>query len=255
MKVVRLSWAGIEIQTQTHRLLIDPLQNTAPLRELLGDPLWPPIAVTPWDGERPLDAFITHRHPDHYDFALLRESLGPEGRVFCPASIAPELKAAGLNAHGVTVWETVRLAPSSGVAVTAVPAVDWRGDDQVSWVVEENSHRIFHGGDTIWHGSWWQIVQRFTGFDAAFLPVNGVIAHLSGMEPSNLPATLTPHQAAVAARLLKARRFCPIHFGQFRNNATYREHPRIDHALREAAAQESVHLRITADGEEIALDR
>jgi L-ascorbate metabolism protein UlaG (beta-lactamase superfamily) len=192
MKIRRLSWAGIEIQTKERRLLIEAMQTTAPLRALLGDPLWPPVAIGDGDGKTPVDALVTHRHSDHYDVGTLKRSLGPAGRIFCPAEILPELEAAGLNGRGVILWETVYPPASEGIAITAVPAVDWRGDYQVSWVVDDGEHRIFHGGDTIRHGSWWKIVERFRSFDVVFLPVNGVVARLVGLEPSNLPATLTP---------------------------------------------------------------
>ncbi len=249
MRARRLSWAGVEIETRGRRLLIDAMDDVAPLKPLLGAPLWPPMPVPTWDGVTPSDALVTHRHSDHYDPQALRRALPPGGRVFCPLEIAPELEAAGLNARGVAAWETVHPPGVGDIAITAVPAVDWRCDAQVSWVVEAGGVRVFHGGDTIWHGSWWRIAERFPAFDAVFLPANGVIARLEGMEPSNLPATLTPRQAAIAARLLKAQRFCPIHYGQFDQSETYRQHPDIDVALRDAAAAEGVPLIKAKDGE------
>lgn len=219
MIVRRLSWAGIEIETEQRRLLIDAIQGTAPLRALFGDPLWPPVAI----------ASLQCR-----DFEAM---LKPVGACVLPAEIVPELELAGLNARGVGLWETVRLSASKTVTITAVPAVDWRGEYQVSWVVDDGEHRIFHGGDTLWHGSWWRIVAKFSGFDAAFLPINGVVARPTGMEPSNLPATLTPVQATVAARLLKARIFCPIHYGQFDNSETYRQYPDLSRELHEAVTR------------------
>jgi len=254
MYAARLSWAGVRVEMKGRRFLIDPLQNTLPLKGLLGDPLWPPVAIHDWDGAMATDALVTHRHPDHYDPATLSRALGPAGRVFCPPEIVPELESAGLNARGVAVWETVHPPGLDAVTITAVPAVDWRGEYQVSWVVADGEHCVFHGGDTIWHGSWWRIVERFGGFDIAFLPVNGVIARLSGMAPSNLPATLTPDQAAVAARLLNARIFCPIHYGQFNNPNTYRQHPNIEPAIREAAKREGVRLIAAPDGEALGFE-
>jgi L-ascorbate metabolism protein UlaG (beta-lactamase superfamily) len=59
------------------------------------------------------------------------------------------------------------------------------------------------------------------------------------MEPTNLPAMLTPNQAAVAARLLKARIFCPIHCGQFNNPNTHRQILNIELATREAAERKA----------------
>jgi hypothetical protein len=55
------------------------------------------------------------------------------------------------------------------------------------------------------------------------------------MEPSNLPATLTPDQTAIAAWLLKARLFYPIHYGQLDNPDAYRQQPDLDESLPNAA--------------------
>src|SRR5205085_12283419 len=107
------------------------------------------VAIAPWDGKSNVDALVTHRHPDHYDADTLKRSLGPAGRVFCPVEIAPELEAAGLNARGVALWETVRPHASEGVAITAVPAVDWRGDHEVARDVGDGEQRTFDGGDTL----------------------------------------------------------------------------------------------------------
>src|SRR5439155_12429012 len=87
-----------------------PLQNTLPLKGLLGDPLWPPVAIPDWDGSTAIDGLVTHRHPDHYDAETLRRTLGPGARVFCPMEIVSELEKAGLNARGVAIWDTVRAA-------------------------------------------------------------------------------------------------------------------------------------------------
>lgn len=253
MQAARLSWAGVKITTTGRQLMIDPLQNTLPLKGLLGDPLWAPIAIPDWDGTTAIDGLVTHRHPDHYDAETLRRALASGARVFCPMEIVSELETAGLNARGVAIWETVHPPGAEEIEITAVPAVDWRGDCQVSWIVADHEHRIFHGGDTIWHGSWWRIAERFPRLDVAFLPANGVVARLSGMEPSNLPATLTPDQAAVAARLLRARIFCPIHYGQFNKPDTYREHPNVEIALRKAAEREGVRLAAATDGEALCM--
>jgi L-ascorbate metabolism protein UlaG (beta-lactamase superfamily) len=248
MKVRRLSWAGIEIETHGRRLVVDAMDNTAPLEKLLGKPHWPPVAVPARRADELADGLVTHRHLDHYDQQALKRTLGPHAHVFCPTEIVVELEEAGLNARGVATWETLHPPAAPDVAITAVPAVDWRGDAQVSWVIDDGSHRIFHGGDTIWHGSWWKIAERFGRFDAAFLPVNGVVAHFENMRPSNLPATLTPQQAAVAARLLNADFLCPIHYRQFNNSATYIQYPDVESALERAAAAENVELRVVQDG-------
>ena len=79
-------------------------------------------------------------------------------------------------------------------------------------MVSAGGRRIFHAGDTLWHGHWWRIGRQFGPFDAAFLPVNG--ARFGWRKPvSGLPGVLTPEQAVAAATILGARRLVPIHYG------------------------------------------
>ncbi len=80
------------------------------------------------------------------------------------------------------------------------------------------------------------------------LPVNGVVAQFPGIEPSHLPATLTPEQAPVAARLLKGKVLCPIHYGQFNNPPVYQEQTSIETRLQSSAESEGVHLELIRDG-------
>src|SRR3546814_16374669 len=82
----------------------------------------------------------------------------------------------------------------------------------MSWVVSAGGRRIFHGGDTLWHGHWWRIGRQFGPFDAAFLPVNG--ARFGWRKPvSGLPGVLTPKQAVAAATIPGSPRLVPIHSG------------------------------------------
>ncbi|GHO63685.1 hypothetical protein KSC_025770 [Ktedonobacter sp. SOSP1-52] len=244
IQIKRLSWAGVEIIVNDRRLLIDALQSVTPLENFLGRPHWPPIAIERTRGRT--DALVTHIHRDHLDPETLHRLLDKEGVVYCHKPIVSHLREAGLRSKGVELWKTIEIAPR--LEVTAVPAVDWRGDDQVSWVIQADEYRLFHGGDTIWHGNWWQIAKRFDGFDWAFLPVNGVIARYPGLAPSSLPATLTPQQAVIATRLLQAKELCPIHYTQFNNPPLYVEQPNIVAELHASALQEGVSVKLHPDG-------
>ena len=172
--------------------------------------------------------------------------VGDSGTVFCPGAIEQEIRSKGIRVHGVDVWEQTNI---DGVSFTAVPAVDWRGDEQVSWVVEHHEAKFIHCGDTIWDGQWWRIAREHGPFNWAFLPISGVIAVLPGLEPSGLPATLTPKQACVAARLLHAKRLCPIHYGTFNNPPAYAEQPDVVGALELASREERVAVRRAGPGE------
>ncbi len=240
----RLSWAGIELAGDGVRLLIDPLENIAPLRDFLGPPHGEIIHIDNFAGIT--HALITHRHPDHFDTSTLRRVVGSAGTVYCPKSLVDEVQTSGLRAQGMEAWARRDI---DGFGIAAVPAADWRGDDQVSWVIEHDGHRIIHCSDTIWHGQWWNIARQYGPFDWAFLPINGVVAIYPGFAPSGLPATLTPKQACVATRILRAAKLCPIHYGTFNNPPVYTEEPGALHNLARASEQEHVDVRLADPGE------
>jgi L-ascorbate metabolism protein UlaG (beta-lactamase superfamily) len=213
----RLSWAGVEVRYGWARLLVDPLETTEPLAAFLGLPKRPLVPVevdeTTW-------ALVTHLHADHCDRYLLSR-IAPN-QTLCHDAIAEALRADGMAAAPVELWRPRNVGP---FCVTPVPSADWRGDDQVAWVIEIAGARAIHCGDTIWHGGWYEIAARFTPFDLAFLPISGVIARLDGFTPTEVPATLTPEQAVEAAVVLRARTACAIHHGLFDNPPGYSEQP------------------------------
>lgn len=243
MDIVRLSWAGIQVTKDNFTVFIDPFENATTLLDLIGPPREPLFPVSSPSGEAA--ALITHIHADHCDPLLLQHLLGTNGYVYGPQTVFRYAMEKGLAARTAKLGKPFVAGPFE---VTAVPAMDWRGEEQVSWVIKSDGATLFHGGDTIWHGYWWQIVREHGPFEMAFLPINGVVVHKPDVEPSGLPGTLTPRQAAVAARLLHARELCPIHFGTFNNPPFYTEVCEPIAALREAARQEGVKLRLLEPG-------
>lgn len=239
VEVRRLSWAGIEVRADGCRVLIDPLMHVEPLTALgLGEPLTP--IVPAGDAESVDVALVTHRHPDHYDPFTLRRVLRPDGVVGCPAAIRDVVEGDGLPARGLAVHERLEVGP---VEMYAVPAVDGLGEVQVSWVVLHDRLRLFHGGDTLWHGHWWAIAREYGPFDLACLPINGPVVSFRGREGSDMPAALTPGQAVTAARLLKAQALCPIHFGTFHQPPVYVEYPNAVEEVEARARSAGVELR------------
>jgi hypothetical protein len=63
-----------------------------------------------------------------------------------------------------------------------------------------------------------------------------------------LAATLTPEQAVIASRLLKADFLCPMYYEQFDNPPVYAEQDDIEARLRNSANAEGVELKFTRDG-------
>ncbi len=241
----RLGWAGVQIELDGTRLLIDALENVEPLEPVLGAPKRP---LPPIDAPAGTHALITHLHPDHYDRALITR-LAASGTVGCHAPIAPVLLDDGIEAIPQELGQPRRVGP---LTVTPVTSLDWRGtdSDQVAWIVEGAGTRIIYCGDTMWHGNWWQIARDHGPFDVAFLPVNGVVAQFEGYE-ANVPVTLTPEQAVEAAVVLGASAACGIHYELFNNPPVYVEQPNIAERFRRAAEARGITAYLVGDGEAV----
>jgi L-ascorbate metabolism protein UlaG (beta-lactamase superfamily) len=102
------------------------------------------------------------------------------------------------------------------VHLTALPAVDGTGDPRVSWLVEADGRRVLHLGDTMWHGWWWRIRERFGAPDVVLAPINGARLTFPHRRPASpFPGAMHPEQASVAAELRDAERLVPIHYGSY----------------------------------------
>lgn len=238
LRIQRLAWAGIRLQLPQATLFIDPLVNPQAWGAALKDPL---IRIDDTMGDT--SVLITHAHPDHFDAMAAAQALSQGGTLAYPLGTNPLPMPAKARARPSAMWEPQLLGDFTA---TAVPASDGYGDPQVSWVVSAGGRRIFHGGDTLWHGHWWRIGRQFGPFDAAFLPVNG--ARFGWRKPvSGLPGVLTPEQAVAAATILGARRLIPIHYG-VTGMDDYVEVDDPIGRLREAARDKSVVIQPMAPG-------
>jgi L-ascorbate metabolism protein UlaG (beta-lactamase superfamily) len=258
LKIRLLGWAGLQLDCEGSRLVIDPFADLGPFAAMANGPS--PVLLPP---EAPVDgALLTHLHRDHADAPTLAAALRPGAPVLCPqraegpgdenvTTPEEELAAAGLALRRVTVGDTAALGPFT---VTAVDAVDGLGDLQVSWVVEAAGLRILHAGDTVWHGAWWRLAKTFGAFDAAFLPANGARVAFPWLSPAaDVPAAMTPEQAVEAARALGARELVAIHHGVLEHRDFYRPHPDVPGAVAAAAARYDYPARVAVAGEEIEL--
>lgn len=239
LRAQRLAWAGIRLQLPDATLLIDPLVNQDAWGAALPDTL---ISVDDTVGAT--SVLITHVHSDHFDVEAARSALRRGGVLAHPAGIPSLSLPDGLRARASPLWEPQLLGDFTA---TPVPAADGYGDIQVSWVVTAGGRRIFHGGDTLWHGHWWRIGRQFGPFDAAFLPVNG--ARFGWRKPvSDQPGVLTPEQAVAAADILGARMLVPIHYGV----TDMKEYVEVSDPIGElhcAARKRSIHIQELAPGQ------
>ena len=250
MKITRLSWAGLMIESPTTTLYIDPLQNVANMEPFLGTPKFPIFAI-PVSKTEKAHALITHIHQDHFDQPFLKELLVNDGELWGPEPVYTEALKINLKSNIAKLHETFTIGDFT---ITAVPAVDWIGDEQISYVISDGKHTILHGGDTNWHGYWWQIAKKYGPFDAAFLPVNGVVGAVPQVVPAiEMFGTMTPAQAVSATRILGSKQLIPMHYAQFFNPPLYTQFPDIENALDNAGKDQEINIRRLKDGEILAL--
>jgi L-ascorbate metabolism protein UlaG (beta-lactamase superfamily) len=264
MKITRLGWAGVELEAESgETAVIDVLQDTSGMRQFMGEPHGPlPGPTRP--GAAVL-ALVTHLHEDHTDAAAIAGALVGDGSgvLLRPAPEAGEflevaalqtaedhLRELGVPQRHVAPWESVTVGPFTA---TAIPAVDGFGDPQVSWVVEADGVRIFHGGDTLYHGYWWRARMRTGDIDHAFLPINGAVVSLPHRQPASpFGAVMTGDQAAAAAQLLGAREVIPIHYDTINNPPVYTQVDEPVAAFLAAAEARGVSARVVEPGQVVA---
>ncbi|HEV8193308.1 MAG TPA: MBL fold metallo-hydrolase [Ktedonobacterales bacterium] len=253
MRIQRLNWAGIAIEHGDTTIFIDAMTDVSGWDDMDEAALRAQVVV-PQATTIYRYAAITHLHGDHFDTDALQGVLNAQSYLVCEHASAQRANWRGLRVRSVGLYEPLILANSTADLVAfAVPSADRFGDPQVAWVVDGGGRRILHAGDTIWLGHWWNIGRAYGPFDVVFLPINGVTYSLGRNTGSAIPATLTPEQAATAAKLLGAKSVCPIHYGMFHNQTTYREHPDVERSFVAHAEAQGVPVRLMRAGEWLVL--
>jgi L-ascorbate metabolism protein UlaG (beta-lactamase superfamily) len=244
VKVRRLGWAGLEVEQDEQSLVVDLLVDPGVFAQFYGDPR--DELIEPQPG-RARAALLTHLHRDHADVAAIERALRPGGSVLRPARRVPETRLdeaatgaaeAALAESGLAVLECGAgdVFDLEAINISALTASDGLGTSQVSWLIEAGGRRILHAGDTLWHGSWWDIAAEHGPIDIAFLPANGAVLNYPQWQPPvDVPASMTPEQAVEAASALAARQLVPIHY-----NRTF-EHPHFYRPARDARERIAAH--------------
>lgn len=261
LTVRRLGNAGAEVVLGDSSLVIDLFEDNSPLEPFVGTVH---TELPPPSRSDAVAALVTHLHSDHADPHAIARAIGQDGIVMRPpASSGVGLEIAGLavaeagfaelglKQRQMVAWETAEVGP---FAITAVPAVDGFGDPQLSWVVDVAGKRIFHGGDTIFHGYWWSIRDRCGPIDLALIPVNGAMVSLPHRQPPYPgPAALDPEQAASAAQIMGAALAVGIHYDAFNHDPTYLQVERPAARFVEQARALGVRAAIVDPGEYVEL--
>ena len=262
LKVRRLGWAGVEIEYNNEVIVIDYIQDTTPLIQLRSaDEPFPQVSRM---GDIAA-GLLTHLHADHADPKALQAALRNGAPVFRPEPTAGVEADMALTSYAeeqfaktrlpfeiVAAWEQRKIG---SFTINSAPAVDGFGDTQVSWIVECGGRKIFHTGDTLFHGFWWRIAHRFGPFDVAFLPINGAVVNFPLLQPASpLEAIMTPEQAAIAASILQTKCVVPIHYKSLHKPPMYIETAHPAERLKNRLKELNIPLMLKEPGDWFDLD-
>ncbi|UJF33978.1 MBL fold metallo-hydrolase [Paenibacillus hexagrammi] len=237
MKVTKLPWAGIKVETDDTTLVIDPLYH---FPTKFGQPHEPFFPLNEFGD---VDAvLVTHHHPDHFDPEAIAQAYGTEIPVYMSSESMRFIGPTSLKQlHGVTLGQRLLVGSAE---ITPAFSMDGFGDPQVSWIVKGSGRQLIHCGDTLWHGHWWNIRKDYGPFDIACMPVNAAIVNFRGDPPSGQPISLSPEQAVSAAHVLGAKTLIPIHYKAIDCPPIYTQTPDLLHRLHASAQERGVTLAV-----------
>jgi len=193
--------AGSQTQPAEDELTIDPINHSAVRFAWRGRQYYvDPAGKADWAEKPKADAiFITHEHGDHLSPDVI-DRIRKEGTVILGSAAA--VKKAGFG-EAIEVGQSKQVL---GIAVEAVPAYNLTPDrlryhpkerKDNGYVLTFGDMRVYVAGDT--EGA--SEMKALKDIDVAFLPIN-------------LPYTMTPAEAAEAARAFRPKVLYPYHQGR-----------------------------------------
>lgn len=252
-----ITWIGhasVLLRLGGRTVLVDPVyaDHPTPLAPFGPKRIVPP--GLPLDALPPIDLLlITHDHYDHLDLDALERLPNRAGtEAVAPLRVGPLLREAGFaRIHELDWWRSIDL---SGLEITAVPAQHYSGRglfdrDTTLWagfVLRAGDTSVYVSGDTGYRdGLFAEIGERLGPFDLA-------VPFIGAYEPEPLGRAyhVTPEEAALAVRELRARRAVPVHWGTFPigREPPFEPGPRFAAAARDAGLPEGT-VRPLAIGE------
>jgi L-ascorbate metabolism protein UlaG (beta-lactamase superfamily) len=248
LSIQRLPWAGLLLETNNFAVAVDPLAKAPSASDAT-------LTTKHWGAcERvTVDAvLITHTRADHYDVEVLRKILKPGGVIVCAKESEAKIRNDGFQACGLEPYEIAALGPFN---VTALPAVDGLGEPRISFLIGLDEIRVIHCGDTLWHGYWYKWATDYGPLSVTFVPISGALVEVPGVSVTNVPAVMTPPQAAAAADVLCAQLVIPTHYGLVAHPKGFEEQSNALEEFEREARRRDLNYRVLDLGEEIELDR
>lgn len=199
MKLTWMGQAGLYVQTEKLRILIDPYFSNS-VERLEGKKRRVPVPEWVWD-ITPDVMIFTHDHLDHYDPETAERYLKKDCAmlVLCPESVRKKALMLGGRHHYVRFCPGVEWTEGD-VRFVSVPAVH-SDIEAVGVIMEAEGKKVYVTGDTLYSK---HILRELPGdIDLICLPVNGAGNNMNMLD------------AARFAAASGAKQVMPLHVGMF----------------------------------------
>ena len=188
MQITYLGHSAFELETNGHKILIDPF--------LIMSPNYNPLGVT--------DIFVTHGHSDHLGNAVeISKNVG--AKITAIFELANYCTSKGALVNGINLGGWINY---SWGRVTAVPAFHSSSTPEgiyagcpCGYVFEIEGKVIYHAGDTCLNSEM-KIIGDIYKPDIVMLPIGGNY-------------TMDIEQAVMASEFLKTSEVIPMHYNTF----------------------------------------
>jgi L-ascorbate metabolism protein UlaG (beta-lactamase superfamily) len=169
----------------------------------------------------------SHDHGDHIDRPVWPglAQASPKAKFILPGAVKDKVAAAvKISAERFIGLDDGASADIQGIKIAGVAAAHEFLDQDAAtgrypylgYVIEGNGCRIYHAGDTCRYEGLETRLKKWSGFDVAFLPINGRDAvRLKG----NCIGNMTYQEAVDLAGAVGVRLAVPSHWDMFKNNS------------------------------------
>ncbi len=159
---------------------------------------------------------ISHDHYDHLDTPTIQKIDGKVKKYIVPLGVENHLISWGVSAEKIVTlawWEEVEV---EGLTVACTPSRHYSGRKIVdanatlwaSWVLKNESYKVFESGDTGYGDHFAEIFEKYGGFDLALMDCAQYSTAWHDVH-------MFPEEAVSAAKILQAKVSVPIHWGAF----------------------------------------
>ncbi|SUO97438.1 MBL fold metallo-hydrolase [Suttonella ornithocola] len=217
--LVRVIWLGhssLLLRVGAQTLLIDPVfaKSVCPLPIMMFRFQSPPLVR---ENLPKIDTvIISHNHYDHLEQATITFFRQTETRFIVPLGLERTLIRWGIAKSRISALDWWECLEEKSIRYTALPARHDSGRGLFSharslWMgmmIEDKQNTCYYSGDSAFGKHFAEIAQRFPNIDLAFIE-NG---QYNERWPDN---HLFPEQTAEVAKILRPKRFMPIHWGAY----------------------------------------